>query len=256
MEKRTCRKWTVSVLAAVLLAVAFPGCQRRQQETGYTVIQAIMEGIPDYQDEIESWGYRVSVLPKMTGEPDNAGLMRYYLETAGPVLILEDQDGGMYCFYYGFDQYISERTYKANMMLFPASQYAEKEYEDVLKTVRLQICKRNIKQEPLFENTADVDSEDYYDVYVLTEITAKSLEEGNEVSVFGGGFFGTNYCSNNFEECRLRNGIDPASANSYSDHNIKQEYSAVQLLEYYRQGLELQNQLVELYHERQDEDGR
>ena len=162
----------------------------------------------------------------------------------------------MYCFYYGFDQYISERTYNANMMLFPVSQYAEKEYEDVLKTVRLQICKRNIKQEPLFENTADVDSEDYYDVYVLTEITAKSLEEGNEVSVFGGGFFGTNYCSNNFEECRLWNGIDPTSANSYSDHNIKQEYRAVQLLEYYRQGLELQNQLVELYHERQDEHDR
>ena len=256
MEKQTCRKCTFSVLAAVLLAVVFLGCQRRQQETGYTVIQAIMEGLPDYQDEIESWGYRVSVLPKMTEEPDNAGLMRYYLESAGPVLILEDQDGGMYCFYYGFDQYISERTYKANMMLFPASQYAEKEYEDVLKTVRLQICKRNIKQEPLFENTADADSEDYYDVYVLTEITAKSLEEGNEVSVFGDGFFGTNYCSNNFEECRLWNGIDPASANSYSDHNIKQEYSAAQLLEYYRQGLELQNRLVELYHERQDEDGR
>ena len=200
MEKRTYRKWIVSVLAAVLLTVVFLVCRWRQQETGYAIIQAIIEGLPDYQDEIESWRYRISVLSKMTREPDNAGLMRYYL-----------------------------------------------------KTVRLQICKRNIKQEPLFENTADVDSEDYYDVYVLTEITAKSLEEGNEVSVFGGGFFGTNYCSNNFEECRLWNGIDPASANSYSDHNIKQEYSAVQLLEYYRQGLELQNQLVELYHERQDE---
>lgn len=35
-------------------------------------------------------------------------------------------------------------------------------------------------------------------------------------------------------------GIDPASANSYSDHNIKQEYSAAQLLEDYRQGLELE----------------
>ena len=82
------------------------------------------------------------------------------------------------------------------------------------------------------------------------------MEDKTEVSVIGGGFFETNYCSNNFEECRLWNGIDTASANSYSDQNIKQEYSAAQLLEYYRQGLELQSRLVELYHERQGEDGR
>ena len=253
IDKKIFGKWIFPISAVFLLIAIFIIWQHKKQETEYSIIQAIIEELPDYQNEIESWGYQVSVLTKMTEEPDNAGLMRYYWETVSPVLILKDQDGGMYCFYYGFDQYISERTYKANMMLFPASQYAEKEYEDVLKTVRLQMCKRNIKQEPLFENTADVDSKDYYDVSVLTEITTKSLEEGNEVSVFGGGFFETNYCSNNFEECRLWNGIDPASANSYSDQNIKQEYSAVQLLEYYRQGLELQNQLVKLYHERQDE---
>ena len=184
----------------------------------------------------------------MTGEPDNAGLMRYYWKSVGPVLILENQDGGMYCFHVGFDQYISESTYIENMMLAPVSQYAEKEYEDVLKTVRLQICKRDIKREPLFENTADADAKDRYDVSVLIEITAESLVDGNEVSVFGGGFFETNYCSNNFEECRWWTGIDPASANNYSDQNIKQEYSAAQLLEYYRQGLELQSRLIELYH--------
>jgi len=184
----------------------------------------------------------------MTGEPDNAGLMRYYWKSAGPVLILEDQYGGMYCFYVGFDQYISESTYIENMMLAPVIQYAEKEYEDVLKTVRLQICKGDIKQEPLFENTADADAKDRYDVSVCIEITAESLADGNEVSVFGGGFFETNYCSNNFEECRWWTGIDPESANNYSDQNIKQEYSAAQLLEYYRQGLELQSRLIELYH--------
>ena len=256
MDKKFFRKWLFPILAVLPLIAIFIIWQYKKEETEYSIIQAIIEELPDYQNEIESWGYQVSVLPKMTEEPDNAGLMRFYWETVGPVLILEDQDGGMYCFYYGFDQYISVRTYKANMMLFPASQYAEKEYEDVLKTVRLQICKRNIKQEPLFENMADVDSKDRYDVSVLIEITAESLVGGGEVSVFGGGFFETNYCSNNFEECRLWNGIDPTSANSYSDHNIKQEYSAVQLLEYYRQGLDLQNRLVELYHERQDEDGR
>lgn len=248
--KSTWKKWIFPVLTILLLAAAFIIWQRKKQETEYSMIQAVTRELSDYQEEMESWGYRVSVLPKMTGEPENAGLMRYYLESVGPVLILEDSDGGMYCFYYGFDQYISERAYEENMMLLPAGQYDEKEYEDVLKTVRLQISKRNIKQEPLFENTADADSKDYYDVSVQIEITAESLADGKEVSVFGGGFFETNYCSNNFEQCRLWNGIDPASANSYSDHHIKQEYSAVQLLKYYRQGLELQSRIAELYYER------
>ena len=254
--KSVCRKWIFPILAALLLIEVIIIWQYKKRETEYSSIQAIIEELPDYQYELESWGYRVSVLPKMNRESDNAGLMRYYWKSAGPVLILENQDGGMYCFYVGFDQYISESTYIENMMLAPVSQYAEKEYEDVLKTVRLQICKRDIKREPLFENTADADAKDRYDVSVLIEITAESLVGGNEVSVFGGGFFETNYCSNNFEECRLWNGIDPASANRYSDQNIKQEYGAAQLLEYYRQGLELQSRLVELYHERQGEDGR
>jgi len=222
-------------------------CPYQRKETEYSVIQAIIEELPDYQNEIESWGYRVSVLPQMTGEPDHAGLMRYYWETAGPVLILEDQHGGMYCFYDGFDQYIHEGTYLENMMLFPATQYGAKAYRDVLKTVCLQLYKRNIKQAPLLENTADVNSKDHYDVSVCIEITAASPDNGDELSVYGGGFFETNYCSNNFEECRWWSGIDPASANRYSDNHIKQEYSAEQLLAYYEQGLELQNRLMEMY---------
>ena len=254
--KSVCRKWIFSILVVLLLIAVLIMWQCKKQETEYFIIQAIIEELPHYQSEIESWGYEVSVLPKMTEEPDNAGLMRYYWKSAGPVLILEDQCGGMYCFYVGFDQYISESTYIENMMLAPVIQYAEKEYEDVLKTVRLQICKGDIKQEPLFENTADTDTKDHYDVSVCIEITAESLENGNDLSVFGGGFFETNYCSNNFEECRLWNGIDPASANRYSDQNIKQEYSVAQLLGYYRQGLELQSRLAALYRERQGENGR
>ena len=250
MDKKVFRKWIFLIFATLLFAAIFIIWQCKKQETEYSIMQSIIEELPYYQNKIESWGYQVSILPTMTGEPGNAGFMRYYWESVGPVLILEDQDGGMYCFYYGFDQYINERTCKENMLLFPISQYGEKEYEDVLKTVRLQICKRNIKQEPLFENTADTDSKNHYDVSVCIKITAESLKDGDELSVFGGGFFETNYCSNNFEECRLWNGIDPASANSYSDYNIKQEYSAMQLLEYYRQGLELQSRLIELYHER------
>lgn len=248
--KSVCRKWIFPILAVFLLIAILIIWQYKKQEKAYSIIQAIIEELPNYQSEIESWGYEVSVLPKMSGEPDNAGFMRYYWKSVGPVLILENQDGGMYCFYAGFDQYISESTHTENMMLVPVSQYAEKEYEDVLKIVRLQICKRDIKQEPLFKNTADADSKERYDVSVCIEITAESLVDGNEVSVYGGGFFETNYCSSNFEECRLWNGIDPTSANSYSNQNIKKEYSAAQLLEYYRQGLELQSRLVELYHER------
>lgn len=256
IEKNTCRKWIFSVLAVLPLLVILIIWQHTKQETEYSIIQAVIEEFPDYQNEIESWGYQASVLPKITGKPDNTGFIRYYQKSVGPVLILEDSDGGMYCFYYGFDQYISKKTYTENMLLFPISQYDKKEYKNALKTVRLQICKRNIKQGPLLENTANVDSQDRYDVSVRIEITAKSLEDGDELSVFGGSFFETNYCSNNFEECRLWNGIDPASANSYSDHHIKQEYSAIQLLEYYRQGLELQDRLTKLYHEKQAENDK
>lgn len=254
MDNKVFRKWIVSVLLVFLLITLLIIWKYKKKETEYSIIQAVIEEVSTYQDDIESWGYHVSVLPKMTEEPDNAGFMRYYWKADGPVLLLEDQDGGMYCFYYGFDQYIRERTYSENMMLLPVSQYAEKEYEDVQKTIHLQICKGEIKQEPLFENTADAGTKSRYDVTVRIEITAESLTDGNEVSVFGGGFFETNYCSNNFEECRLWNGIDPESANRYSDHHIKQEYGAAQLLEYYRQGLKLQNRLVELYHERKEEE--
>lgn len=247
MAQKNIYKKRIFFISVAFLLIVVLIIRKHKEETKYSIIQAIIKELPHYQNEIESWGYQVFTLPKPTKEPDNTGFMRYYLNSANPVLILKDQDGGMYCFYYGFDQYISERTCKENMMLVPVSQYAKKEYKDALKTVRLQICKRKIKQEPLFENTADINSKDHYDMFVRMEISAKSLENGNELSVLAGGFFETNYCSNNFEECRLWNGIDPASANSYSDHKIKQEYSATQLLEYYRQGLKLQNQLIKLY---------
>ena len=93
--KSVCRKWIFPILAALLLIAIFIIWQHKKQETEHSIIQAIIEELPNYQSEIESWGYKVSVLPKMTGEPDNAGLMRYYWKSVGPVLILENQDGGM-----------------------------------------------------------------------------------------------------------------------------------------------------------------
>lgn len=175
IRKSFYKKWIFLILVVLLLITVLIIRQQKNQKTEYSIIQAIIEKLPNYQSELESWGYEASVLPKMSGEPDNAGFMRYYWKSVGPVLILENQDGGIYCFYVGFDQYISESTYIENMVLVPVSQYAEKEYEDVLKTVRLQICKGDIKQEPLFENTADADAKNRFDVSVCIEITAECL---------------------------------------------------------------------------------
>ena len=65
------------------------------------------------------------------------------------------------------------------------------------------------------------------------------------------GYYETNYCSNNFVDCKWFTGITPEDANRYSDDTIKQEYSAEDLLGFYRQGLKLQEQLMGLYRERQ-----
>ena len=254
------KKWKIfPICLGILLLATILYYWDKKRKIEYAIIHSIIERLGDYQAEIESWGYQVSVLPKMTEKPNDTRFMRYYLkkdfnalESVGPILVLTNQKGEIYCFYYGFDQMISERTYKANMMLSPISQYAKKQYKEVLKTVRLQISKRNIKQAPLYENMADINSQDYYDMFVLMKVTAMSLENESELSVYGGGFFETNYSSNNFKECRWWGGIDSMSANRYSDYNIKQEYSAEQLLKYYQQGLELQNRLIKLYYKRQE----
>ena len=64
-EKSVHRKWIVPVLAVFLLMAVLIIWHSKKQETEYSIIQAIIEELPDYQYELESWGYRVSVLPKM-----------------------------------------------------------------------------------------------------------------------------------------------------------------------------------------------
>ena len=59
--KGSYRRW-IFPIAVLLLAVIFIVWQHKRQETEYSIIQAIIEELPDYQDDIESWGYRVSVL--------------------------------------------------------------------------------------------------------------------------------------------------------------------------------------------------
>lgn len=250
MKKSTYRKWLVSVLVVALLFVVFLFCQLREQETEYTIIQAVIEELPDYQDEIESWGYQVSMLPRLTQTPDDEGLLRYYWESAGPILVLTDPEGGRYCFYYGFDQYISEVEKLESVQVL----YPKKEYVDALKTVRLQIYKRDVDSAPLFENTAKSDSNDYYDMIVRLYIQADSPKNGQELMTYTNGYYETNYCSNNFMDSKCFNGITPEDANHYSDNTIKQEFSAKQLLNLYQQGLKLQEQLIKLYRERQEKE--
>ena len=248
MEKRTYRKLLAFVLVVVLLFVVFLFYQLRKQETEYTIIQAVIEELPDYQDEIESWGYQVSVLPRLIETSDDEGLLRYYWESAGPVLVLTDPEGGRYCFYYGFYQYISEVVKPESVQVL----YPKKEYVDALKTVRLQIYKRDMDSAPLLENTAEPGSNNYYDMVVRLYIRADSPKSGQELMTYTNGYYETNYCSNNFVDSKCFNGITPEDANHYSDDTIKQEFSANQLLDFYQQGLKLQEQLIELYRERQE----
>lgn len=203
-----------------------------------------------YENDIEDWGYQVSVLSNLNDEPDCFGLKRYYWQAKEPVLVLTDDCGGVWCFYYGFDQYFMEMSYPDKMLLSPTTQYADKKYIDAQKVVQLKLYKVNINCAPTFENTKRPESDDYYDIQVQVFIDSISLENHAPISTIENGYYTTNYCSNNFTECSWRSGLDPESANRYSDNRIKQEFSSEELLMYYRQGLELQVRLFNLYLEK------
>ena len=87
----------------------------------FTATQAIIENLPEYQDEIESWGYQVSVYDPAKESIEDAGtamdytlknwaLLYYSGRTYHPVLILKDSSGGYWFFHTGFDQYAQETT--------------------------------------------------------------------------------------------------------------------------------------------------
>lgn len=241
-------KRIASILTAVLLTMVLLACQRNQRITEYAVIQAVIEELPDYQEEIESWGYQVSVLPRFTETPGDEGLMHYYWESAGPVLVLTDQDGGRYCFYYGFDQYIFETVRQQSVLVL----HPQREYTEALKTIRLQMYKRDMDSVPLLENTAEPGANGYYDMAVRLYIRADAVDSGLELMTYTNGYYETNYCSNNFVECKWFSGITPEDANRYADDTIKQEFSAGQLRGFYQQGLTLQEKLTELYYKKQE----
>lgn len=233
------------LLYAAVIVLGIRTAQRdaqREAERKYefNIIQSIIENLAAYQDEIENWGYSVSVLT-FEEEPENEAFLRYHWNHCShPVLFLTDADGGIYCFYYGFDGYTSTVSY-----------LAEVEHTDAIKTVSLELFKRELYQAPYWENPYDADKGSYYDIKVAVEVAVFSIEENEEIWAWSEiGRAHTNYCSNNFVDCKYFGGIDPDGANQSCDYRIKREYSAEQLLAFYRQGLDLQERLIELYQSR------
>ena len=211
-------------------------------ENELQIIQSMIENLALYQDEIESWGYQVSVLT-LEEKPENEAIQYYYRNHCQPVLVLTDADGRMYCFYYGFDRYTSVVSYQAMV------QRTSGEYEEALKTVRLKLYKRNLYQAPFKENLNEVGASAYYDIVVNLNVKAFSVDEGRTIWAESGSWY-TNYCSNNFVDC-MHFGLGEVEAEENSrnaDRSIKREYSAEQLLEFYQQGIALQERLFELYY--------
>ena len=216
-------------------------------ETELTVVQAVIENISDYREEIERWGYQVFVLPRdreAVGWRDYDALYFYY-DGSDAVLILKDADGGMYCFDYGFDRYVLKKTRPEQMR----KQYSG-EYIDALRTAELSIAKNYKHQAPDQENTSKPGTRDYYDMRVSVNIELFSTEDGGQLFGSGSGPHSTYYCSNNFMEHQWF-GHSLHHSNEWiserADSRIKQEYSAEELLAFYRQGLALQEKLMELY---------
>lgn len=242
-------KWLfifVLLMASIIIAGIYVAKrdEQRMAERKYefNIIQSIIENLAVYQDEIESWGYQVSVLTPEE-EPEDDALHHYYVNHCQPVLILSDADGGRYFFYYGFDQYTTETSYPSMMnLLFGASEPVE-----VLKSVKLRLTKNHIYQAPYLENTSEIGTEPYYDMEVEIYVEGVSPNTSDAVDAYGTGYYRTNYCSNNFVDGMYFTEIDSSTKHIRADYRIKQEYSAEQLLSFYQKGLELQERLIELY---------
>lgn len=237
----------MAAVVTVGVYVAKHDAQREaERKYEFNIIQSIIKDVALYQEEIENWGYQVSaVMPDE--EPEDEELQYYYRNYHQPVLVLTDADGGKYCFCYGFDGYTSVVSYTSII------ERTSGEYEEVLKTVRLELAKRNRNQAPFEENLNEVGASEYYDILVELNVKTFSIDGGKTIWDKSG-FWCTNYCSNNFVDC-MRFGIgevDTEGNSRAADCHIKQEYSAEQLLAFYQQGLDLQKRLIELYKRRHE----
>ena len=176
-------KWIVLLilLYAIIITGVIWASQRdvkREAERKYefNIIQSIIEDLALYQDEIERWGYQVSVLT-LEEEPKDDALHHYYVNHCQPVLILSDADGGRYFFYYGFDQYTTETSYPSIMNLL----FGSGEPIEVLKSVKLRLIKNRTYQAPYFENTSEIGTEPYYDMDVEIYVEGISLNKSDVV---------------------------------------------------------------------------
>ena len=233
--------------ALAALAVLFLIVKLVWPSKEYTAIQSIIENLSDYQNEIESWGYQVEVFDPLEHAPESEedfALNHYAEGVYDPVLILTDQTGGRWYFYNGFDQYAQEFT---SIELTHLTDWSE---ETLRIITQFQLYKDSLNRPPLEENNAKSDERAYYDVVVDMDIRGYSLETGEKMLIWEMSHSQTNYCSNNFEEHKLFNGIDSISASNDSNMYIKRRFSADRLLAFYHQGLTLQDRLMELYEHR------
>lgn len=247
MKESTFWKIFCTAIVGVVVVVLCLVYLMEPKKTEYDIIQSIIENLPAYQAEIESWGYQVSVLPRMEEEPPEQGYKHYYWNHAGPVLILMDKNGGNWCFYYGFDQFFVQFSDTSSMKV-----YKSEEMTEVDRTVVLQIEKRWIGDPPLRENTNEPDVTAYYDVEVELHIQADPLDQDKELDWFNSRPHNY-YCCNNFVDCSLgeTSFVDMEKKTRNEDRAVKSEFSAEQLLSYYRQGLDLHDRLMQLYYDKQ-----
>ena len=249
MRETTFWKIFCAAIAGIMAAVLCLVYLAEPKKTEYDIIRAIIQDISDYRAEIESWGYQVSVLPRMEEEPPEQGFKHYYWNHTGQVLVLTDENGGNWCFYYGFDQYFTQLTGTGTVQPL----YSDDEAAEANRTVDLQIFKRQIGKPPLRDNATISEAKPCYDVEVDLQIRAFSVETGEELSLSAGGRHGCYYCSGDFAVGWLGENsfVDMERKARYEDRSIKNEAGAEQLAEYYRQGLDLQDRLTQLYQEKQ-----
>ena len=245
MKESTFWKIFYAAIAGLVAAVLCLVFLVEPKKTEYDMIRAIIEDISDYRTEIESWGYQVSILPRLEEEPPEQGFKHYYWNHAGPVLVLTDKNGGNWCFYSGFDQYFTQLTRTDTVKPL----YSDDEAVEANKTVDLQIFKRQIGKLALRENATISEAKPYYDVEVDLQIRAFSVETGEELSLWDGGRHHCYYCSGDFAEGWLgeTSFVDMEKKARYADRSIKNEVGAERLAEYYRRGLELEDRLIQLY---------
>ncbi len=218
-----------AILIALLLAFTEPWAENEPDDR--SAVKKIIADLPSYQAQIQQWDVTAAVYLVPKEEPEDWLGKRYcWAKISQPVLTLTNENGGTWCFYTGFDQYVEEKIVEDD--------------ENGEKTVTLVIKKRQIEKPPRWENTEkDPESSRYYDVEVSV-IVKPGEESWSDQS-----WYHTYYSSSNFTECKYYFGdawVDMDKKNRNNDQHIKKWYTDQEMLEAYRRGLELGELLRQL----------